>query len=278
LEFYARYFNAVEINSSFYRPASATMARGWLSKTPADFIFTVKAWQKFTHATKLGGGGSEAAERWAPFDRADVEYVSAGIAPLVEAGRLGALLFQFPAGFVRSPENTERLEAALAAFAFCPKVAELRHHSWSDGRAETDRLLTRLNTQWAFIDEPKFATSVRQELTAAGEVAYLRLHGRNGEKWWKHREAWERYDYLYPAENIRRLAERLRLLAKQSPQTKFYVFFNNHARGQAVANGLMLKAALDFGAEVKAPRSLIDAFPELSSFAIVTEETGDPRS
>jgi uncharacterized protein YecE (DUF72 family) len=60
LEFYAGYFNAVEINATFYRPASAAMARGWVNKTPADFVFTVKAWQKFTHPAKLGGAATAA--------------------------------------------------------------------------------------------------------------------------------------------------------------------------------------------------------------------------
>jgi uncharacterized protein YecE (DUF72 family) len=278
LEFYANYFNAVEINSTFYRPASAAMAHGWISKTPVDFVFTVKVWQKFTHAAKLGNGASGTAELWAPFDRADIEYFSAGIAPLVEAGRLGGLLFQYPAGFVRNSENAERLEAALAAFNFCFKVVELRHRSWSDRRAETNALLARLRASWAFIDEPKFATSVRQDLTASSGISYLRLHGRNAAKWWKHQEAWERYDYFYPAENIHRLAERLRQLAGRSPRSKFYVFFNNHARAQAVANGLMLLAALTPGAQPRAPQSMIEAFPDLANLDIVSDPAGGTNS
>lgn len=263
LEFYAGYFNAVEINSTFYRPASAAMARGWVNKTPADFVFTVKAWQKFTHAAKLGDGASDTGERWAPFERADVERFSEGIEPLVEAGRLGALLFQYPAGFVRDAANLERLEAALSSFDICPKVVELRHRSWSDHRDETAALLGRLRTTWAFIDEPKFSTSVKQDLTATDELTYLRLHGRNAEKWWKHQDAWERYDYFYQAENIRRLAAKLKQLAGKSPRSKFYVFFNNHARGQAVANALMLHRVLVPYEQANMPQSMIDAFPEL---------------
>jgi len=266
LEFYATYFNAVEINSTFYRPASAAMARGWVGRTPADFVFSVKAWQKFTHDTKLGDGASDAGERWAPFERADVERFSEGVAPLVEGGRLGALLFQFPAGFVYTTENLDRLEAALSSFEICHKVVELRHRSWSDHRGETDALLARLDTTWAFIDEPKFPTSVKQELAATAELTYLRLHGRNSEKWWHHQDAWERYDYLYPEENIRRLAAKLRQLAGKSPQSRFYAFFNNHARGQAVANALMLQGALLSSDQVHAPHSMLDAFPELVKF------------
>ena len=242
------------------------MARGWVSRTPAGFVFTVKVWRKFTHAAKLGDSAGDAGKPWAPFERADVERFSEGVAPLVESGRLGALLFQFPAGFVYEAKNLDWLETTLSSFEMYPKVVELRHRSWSDHRAETEALFARRRTTWAFIDEPKFSTSVKQELAATDELTYLRLHGRNAEKWWHHQDAWERYDYLYRGENIRRLAEKLRELAGTSPQSRIYAFFNNHARGQAVVNALMLQGALRSNDKVCAPHSLLDAFPELVKF------------
>ena len=271
LEYYSTYFRAVEINSTFYRPPNAQMAQGWLKRTPSDFIFAVKAWQKFTHAAKFGTEANGEREHWERFDSDDVKRFSEGIAPLAEAGRLGALLFQYPAKFVCNPENLERLEAALSAFNFCPKVVELRHRSWSDRQDETQALLARFSAAWAFIDEPKFSTSVKQELTASGDVAYLRLHGRNQQKWWKHKDVWERYDYVYRADSIRRLAERLKKLEAGSPRTKFYVFFNNHARGQAAANALMLQGVLAPSSRGRAPRTLVEAFPELQSFVVNSE-------
>jgi hypothetical protein len=92
------------------------------------------------------------------------------------------------------------------------------------------------------------------------------LHGRNQQKWWKHRDAWARYDYFYQAENIRGLAGRSKDLADKSPRTKFYVLFNTHARGQAVANASMLHGALLPENRVHAPRTLIDALPDLRDF------------
>ena len=264
LEHYATFFNLVEINSTFYRPASAAMSRSWLERTGADFVFAVKAWQKFTHLARLGDG--ESREKWRCFDPSDVARFIEGIQPLAEAGRLGPLLFQYPASFVCNAANAERLETTLARFNFCPRVVELRHRSWSDNRTITEAVLTRSQAAWAFIDEPKFPTSVKQELTAQGDIAYLRLHGRNQQKWWKHGDAWERYDYFYRAENIRRLAGRLKALADKSPNGKFYVLFNNHARGQAVANALMLQGALAPERSVQAPRALVDAFPDLRDF------------
>lgn len=266
LEFYAGHFNCVEINSTFYRPASVAMARGWLTKTPAGFIFTAKVWQKFTHPTQLGSDSNQRGAKWKAFDKTDVARFSEGIAPLVEARRLGALLFQFPASFVCDPANVERLESTLANFAMAPKVVELRHKSWSDRRDETEALLGKFNATWAFIDEPKFPSSLHQELAAQVELNYLRLHGRNREKWWRHDSTWERYDYFYQPDNIRRLAAKLKQLGAQAPTAKSYVFFNNHARGQAVANALMLKLALGLDAGAAPPDSLAKAFPALADF------------
>jgi uncharacterized protein YecE (DUF72 family) len=270
LEFYATYFDSVEINSTFYRPASPEMGRGWARKTPPEFVFAVKVWQKFTHPNKLGEGAARGGDKWPRFEKSDVALFANGIQPLADAGKLAAVLFQYPASFVCEPANVQRLQETLAAFNQYSNVVELRHRSWSDDAQWTGRLLERCGVTWAFIDEPKFRTSIKQELAARGDVVYLRLHGRNHEKWWTHQNAWERYDYFYSSESIRRLADRLTALARQSPQTKFYVFFNNHARGQAVANAFMLQAALHSGNGPQAPQSLGDAFPELRDF--ITEQ------
>jgi uncharacterized protein YecE (DUF72 family) len=128
LEFYASYFNLVEINSTFYRPPKPTLTRAWVSRTSDDFKFAVKAWQKFTHAIRLGGESNE-LRPWEPFEASDVELFSVALMPLAEAGKLAALLFQYPAGFHFAPENVERIERTLEAFAGFPKVVELRHRS-----------------------------------------------------------------------------------------------------------------------------------------------------
>jgi uncharacterized protein YecE (DUF72 family) len=266
LEFYATYFNAVEINSTFYRPATPAMAQGWVKRTPEDFEFAVKAWQKFTHPGKLGKEAGGAGERWGSFDIADVDLFCQGIAPLSDAGKLGPLLFQYPASFHREEKNLEKLSQTLAAFEVYRKVVELRHKSWSDHAEETQAVLSRLNAAWAYIDEPKFPSSVKQELDFHGSIAYLRLHGRNQEKWWSHENAWERYDYFYPPASVRRLGAKIKQLAAKSPATTFYVLFNNHARGQAVANALMLVSQLADGQKSRAPQALVDAFPDLKDF------------
>jgi len=267
LEFYASYFDLVEINSTFYRPPTPAMAQAWVANTAGDFKFAVKAWQKFTHPTRLGASTAGRTRPWEPFDPGDVELFSRAITPLMEAGKLAALLFQFPAGFQCVAENLERLERTLNAFASFPKIVELRHRSWSDHGSQTIDLLNRRANGWVFIDEPKFPTSVRQELDVCGDLAYLRLHGRNHRNWWKHEQTWERYDYLYSRATMQRLADKLKALAARSPNAQIFVLFNNHARGQAVANALMLKAELDPGTPRRAPGSMIQSFAELSDFA-----------
>jgi len=87
LEYYAAHFNSVEINSTFYRPPSAEMAKGWAERTPPGFVFAVKVWQKFTHPTQLGGDAMMTKEPWERFDSQDVERFSAGIQPLADSAR-----------------------------------------------------------------------------------------------------------------------------------------------------------------------------------------------
>lgn len=268
LLYYSDFFDAVEINSSFYRPPAPSMALAWAKKTPARFEFGVKAWQKFTHPMKVGG--AEAGGSWEDFSPSDIETFKSGIAPLADAGKLGVVLFQYPPGFHFTEKNAERLRRTLRCFQGYPIAVELRHRSWSDRKKEAQALLEGSRASWAVIDEPKFASSVEQEIEPSGEILYLRLHGRNRKKWWDHKEAWERYDYLYGPEEIRTLGNKIKALAQKSPAKKGYVFFNNHARGQAVANALMLKR--EMGEKIAPlPGSLVEAYPRLGELAGVRE-------
>ncbi len=264
LEYYSSLFNAVEINTTFYRPPAPGMADAWARKTPADFEFAIKVWQKFTHPTRLGEETGKAEKKWETPTQADADLFKRSIGALADGGKLGILLFQYPASFHFTKENVERLRWTLGAFNGYRKAVELRHSSWSENSRETKDLLDSLASTWAVIDEPKFATSVRQEFEPSGNILYLRLHGRNNEKWWRHGEAWERYDYFYGPEEIRLFGDKIKQLTQSSPRVKAYVFFNNHARGQAPANGLMLKHELEPGLLQGVPKSLVDAYPQLS--------------
>jgi uncharacterized protein YecE (DUF72 family) len=249
LEFYSRYFHTVEINSTFYRPASPKTAESWAMRTPADFEFAVKVWQQFTHAQD-------------PLSATDLEVFKEGIGPIVAAGKLAMLLFQFPSSFHCDEGNRDRLRKLLDAFVVYPRAVELRHRSWDDHRD----VLDDINSVQVFIDEPKFRDSTRQELEGRRErILYLRFHGRNAEKWWHHEHRDERYDYLYSPEEIRKQAIRLKTIAAEQPIEKAYIFYNNHPGGKAVANAVMLRSALGIDVSEPLPASLIRAFPVIQN-------------
>jgi uncharacterized protein YecE (DUF72 family) len=249
LKFYSRYFNTVEINSTFYRPCNPKTAESWVKRTSDDFEFTLKLWQQFTH--KKGAWTST-----------EVEEFKAGILPIVESGKLGCILFQFPASFRQTPETTDQLRLLLDLFADYPKAVELRHRSWEDSLP----MLQSMDATPAFIDEPKFKDSIRQNLEAVeSPLLYLRFHGRKFDKWWKHEHRNERYDYLYTREEIQPYAVRLKSVLENKDIQRAYVFFNNHPSAKAVANAVMLRAELEIPVKAELPETLVDKYPAIKS-------------
>ena len=261
LKYYSQIFNTCEINNTFYRPPSEAVAKGWAAKTPPDFTFAIKAWQKFTHPTKISRKKSD--EQWEPVRQKDFDDFRAGILPLAEAGKLGALLFQYPAGFRCSPENMEKVAGALRRFYDYPKVVELRHESWSQNSPEMKALLLENRASGVLIDEPKFATSIRQEPEAVGDIFYFRAHGRNAKAWWNAKESWQRYDYLYSREEIKQHAKRIKAAASTLGVQKAFGFYNNHSRANAPANAIMLSQELGVRLKAMPPEAMVTKFPEL---------------
>jgi len=129
LSFYATHFDTVEVNSSFYRVPTVSTVEKWVERTPADFEFSLKLYQKFTHPDMFAKAtGSDPSA----LGKKDVDEFRSAIEPLVNAGKLGALLAQFPASFKNDPESSGYLEWLLKAFKDYPIAVELRHRSWSE--------------------------------------------------------------------------------------------------------------------------------------------------
>jgi uncharacterized protein YecE (DUF72 family) len=265
LEYYSKIFNTCEINNTFYRPPSPAVARAWAAKTPLDFSFVVKLWQKFTHPMKILR--AQSADRWEPAAQADFDEFRTGILPLAEAGKLGALLLQYPAQFHFSPENLEKIENTLRRFYDYPKVVEVRHRSWTEENPTLKALLLDQRASGALLDEPKFATSIRQPAETVGEIFYFRAHGRNAKAWWNPKESWERYDYLYSRDEIRKHAARIQSAAAASAVKKAFAFYNNHARANAPANAVMLSQELGVRLKAMPPEAMLRQFPELAQNA-----------
>jgi len=255
LAFYAERFNVVEVNSTFYGQPRATVALGWARRTPASFEFTVKLFQKFTHP---GMTSDKAA-----VSPADVDAFKGGIDPLAAAGKLGPILAQFPSSFHRTPEAVAYLGWLMRTFANYTLAVELRHASWSDAAAETRALLGGGHATWVQIDEPKFESSVRQDLAVTGsDLLYLRFHGRNAAQWWDHDQAEDRYNYYYSATELAPIASKVR--QAQQAAKKAYLLLNNHFSAQAVANATTLKKMLDEPVTAPMPAEFLERFPDLA--------------
>jgi uncharacterized protein YecE (DUF72 family) len=259
LAFYAEHFDTVEINSTFYGVPTAATARGWAERTPPGFEFSLKLFQKFTHPAmflKATGG-----DPWNLGTR-DVDEFRRAIAPLAEAGKLGALLAQFPASFKNEPDARGYLEWLLGQFREHLVAVELRHRSWSDLPAETLALLGEFGAAWAQIDEPKFRFSIRQDLLPnVSTFYYLRLHGRNAAQWWTHDKSEDRYNYLYSTEELEPFAEAIEGASRQV--RKAYLYTNNHFSAKSVANAAILKHQLGQPLPGDYPEEFVDRYPDL---------------
>jgi uncharacterized protein YecE (DUF72 family) len=258
LSFYAEHFDTVEVNSTFYGQPRSEVSRKWADRTPKGFEFSVKLYQKFTHPEMLkGSGGLD------PFSVADLDEFRGGIDPLAATGKLGALLAQFPASFKDAPSSRDRLAHLLRAFRGYRVAVELRHRSWSDRIGETLALLNEFAAAWVQIDEPKFRFSIRQNyLPNVESFYYMRLHGRNVEKWWRHEKAEDRYDYLYSASELKEFSETA--AAARTLVKKLYLYTNNHFSAKSVANAAMIKEQLGQPVEGEYPETFIARYPELA--------------
>jgi len=236
LEYYSQFFNTVEINSSFYRPPNPGYVYNWVRRVPRDFLFTVKLWQKFTHPKMY----KEATGEEAAISLQDVDIFKRSIDPLLKSDKLGALLAQFPPSFRNDSFGQRVINAVSRLFGQYRLAVELRHRSWSDD-PNIAKLLKEHNVAWVQIDEPKFKSSIAQELPLTSDMAYFRFHGRNAETWWTG-DSETRYKYLYSAEEIEELADRVKTTAGQTKL--LFVLFNNHWQGYSPRNAVDMMRSL----------------------------------
>lgn len=236
LEYYSQFFNTVEVNSSFYQPPNPGYVYNWVRRVPEDFLFTVKLWQKFTHPKMYEaatGGESTASTQ-------DIDIFMRSIEPLTTHNKLGAILAQFPPSFRNDNRGKDMLARVIDAFGKYRLAVELRHKSWSND-PNTENLLKTHNVAWVQIDEPKFKSSISSELPLTSDMAYFRFHGRNADNWWNG-DSETRYKYLYSAEEIQELSEKVKNASTETKLT--FAFFNNHWQGYAPRNCVDMKKAL----------------------------------
>jgi uncharacterized protein YecE (DUF72 family) len=251
LSWIARYFDTVEVNSTFYRPLPAKTAQAWCERV-ADrprFRFTTKLSRRFTH------------ERGEAFRAAEVEEARAVPDALRQEGRLGAVLLQFPWSFRRDEKGEEWLRDLFGAFAGLPLVVEVRHESWNAAPVYAE--LAERGVGFVNVDQPLFRNSIEPSAIATSGVGYVRVHGRNYRDWFRKEAGRDaRYDYLYTAGELEPWAERTREIAELPRVEDVYVVTNNHFEGKAVANAVMLESMIE-GRRVEAPAPLVERYGEL---------------
>jgi uncharacterized protein YecE (DUF72 family) len=254
LRFYAAQFPLVEVDSTFYALSSRENAERWVERTPDAFRFNIKA---FGLLTEHG----VAADRLPPDIREllpksarekDRIYLSAvppearervwaaqieALEPVVSAGKLGCVLFQFGHWFRANKVNRDYLEG-IADRAPWPVAVEFRGGGWMEAgrRRVTLDLLERLGFAYVIVDEPQgFRSSTPPVLATTARLALVRFHGRNRKTWEaKDLTAAQRFDYLYSEEELREWVDPTRRLAREVESV--HVLFNNCHRDYGVRN------------------------------------------
>jgi uncharacterized protein YecE (DUF72 family) len=250
----SKLFDAVEINSTYYHPQSASASEQWLKQVEANsrFRFTARIWQKLV-LEKFSASGTG-------YSQTDLALAKRGMQPLLEAGLLGVLLAAFPQSFHYIDENRDRLFRLLEAFQEYPLVVEVRHQSWDQPEVITE--LNRRGVGFANIDQPQIGQALGFTAVTTGRLAYFRFHGRNQQQWLnKDAGVDERYDYLYSADELGSFVAPIQNALRQAESA--YVIFNNHPRGQAVVNALQLQFELS-GTKVNVPEKLLRAHLDLA--------------
>ncbi|MDR2402799.1 MAG: DUF72 domain-containing protein [Spirochaetaceae bacterium] len=242
---YAGLFPTVELDFSFYAmPKAENLAKMLLDGGPR-VTFSIKAFQGLTHKID--------PVRWPDVAK---QYLEA-IAPLREplpgfpAGRLEAVLFQFPYQFGYEGENRRYLDKLLKCFEGVPAAVEFRKADWYTGRV-IEGMKDR-GVPLVALDMPELRGLPPLMDVVTADTAYIRLHGRNKETWWGSDGA-ARYDYLYGDRELEAWADRIKGIGEQA--RRILVYFNNHPKGKAAKNALSLekilkKAGLWHGGEGK---------------------------
>jgi len=229
LPLYARQFTITELNYTWYQMPKAPAMERMLPKVPDGFDFAVKLTRTITHEIDPHG--------W----RGQVALFRQGIAPMVQAGRVAALLIQFPPGFDRSEANRRYLALLLDELAGLPVAVEFRHRSWAVDRVFTE--LERRRVTLVTVDVPDlpylFPTL---DVVTNPDLLYFRFHGRNA-RGWRSGDMQKQFDYLYSPTELQLWSREMipRLAARAHHGV---AFFNNHVRGQAPQNAKMLMQQL----------------------------------
>jgi uncharacterized protein YecE (DUF72 family) len=215
LTYYSRYFNTVEIDSTFYAYPSQGMILGATKNTPPDFVFSAKLPKLITHEKTLD------LEKGVKEDLFRFLHL---MKPLIDDAKLGPLLIQLPPSFAYSG-GFRKLGGFLNVLPTDVLfAAEFRNKSWL-GKADAVDLLRKHNVAITTVDEPLLPA----DTTTTADFAFVRWHGR-GERPW--------YNYRYKQDELQGWSKKVEAIATKTK--KVYGYFNNHFKGYAVENSLQM--------------------------------------
>jgi len=245
ISYYARFFPLVEVDSTFYHLQPARNFRMWAERTPAGFVFNVKAYGEMTwhHRDDHGTVIEPRAETFAAF--------SEMVQPLRDAGKLRAIHFQFPPWFTYSPEHLDYLGTIRELLPQDLLAVEFRHRSWVEGRHmdETTAVLRDCDLAYTVVDQPQLGSGSVPPvvLVTSPRLAVFRFHGRNRQTWYAKdlKSSRERFDYLYSEQELAEWTPRIEGVAERlGPPGEVHVLLNNNNRNYAVVNAIDIQRLL----------------------------------
>jgi uncharacterized protein YecE (DUF72 family) len=254
LGFYAQNFPVVEVDATYYSPPNERNSDLWAARTPDGFTFNIKAFSLLTqHPTRVAALYKELRpdtdkrnvylKDLEPAAVDDVwERFLAALLPLRDAGKLGAVLFQFPQWFPIGKANKRYiLECQERCRAHDVRICvEFRNKTWlsDDNRDETLDFLRSYSVPYVCVDMPQgHASSVPPVVAAtASDLAVVRFHGHSDK--WESRDIYERFGYLYSEDELKEWAPKVRELGEQAAET--HVLLNNCYRNYAQLNARQL--------------------------------------
>ncbi|TQS46411.1 DUF72 domain-containing protein [Cryptosporangium phraense] len=250
LGYYASQFDLVEVDSTYYSPPAENTAALWASRTPAGFTFNVKAFSLLTqHPTRPASlykdlrPSSSSTKNLYLHDLDDSvvdevwERFLAALQPLRDAGKLGALLFQFPQWFPIGRRNREyilQVRERCGADRIC---VEFRNKTWlsSENQESTLGFLTDYQVPYVVVDMPQgHASSVPPIVAATADLAVVRFHGHSDK--WTSKDIHEKFGYLYSEKEMEEWAPKIRDL----PAKETHVLMNNCYSDYAQRNAAQL--------------------------------------
>jgi len=258
LRYYARQFPMVEVDSTYYALPAEQTASAWAERTPAGFTFNVKAYSLFTqHPTPVkslpvdlraeaGQAGKERVYlKDVPDSLADQAWQRflAALEPLRKAGKLGAILLQFPPWFVISRRSRDYIVACAQRAAPDRVCIEFRNKTWMspENQEETLTFLAEHQLPYVCVDEPQgYPSSIPPVLAVTSDLAVVRMHGHSDK--WDSKSIQEKFGYRYSEGEISEWAGKIRDLSAGADVT--HVVFNNCYRDYAQVNGQQLEEEL----------------------------------